>query len=242
MNGRQTVLMAGAFGLTFALLAGTFLALQGLARDPDRPLFTPRPSLVAVTSGGPLPTPFRTRHPAGTPTPDPARLPQTTRPPTPTRKPAAQASAAASAVPTPAGTASADGRIRVVLAGSDYEFADVPENGTLTRLPGGGIRLESTRIISAQLMVTWFPPAGSIPAGATITDVDVVVCGRGEGDFYETYGPLGSDPAEHEVEAPSPDGCWHYDNAYGDDLSVIAITRLQSRLDIERVEYTITVQ
>ncbi len=88
MNGRQTALMAGAFGLTFAILAGAFLALQSLARDPERPLYTPNPSLVAMASFAATPMP--TRHAAGTP---PPKQPQTTRPPTPTRRPADRSSA-----------------------------------------------------------------------------------------------------------------------------------------------------
>jgi hypothetical protein len=104
------------------------------------------------------------------------------------------------------------------------------------------VRLETTRTISAQLMVTWFLPEGSIPADTVVTGVDVAVCGSGDGDFYETYGPEGSDPMEHEVEQPDPDGCWHYAGAIGDDTSVIAIIRLASHLIIDRVEYTLHVQ
>lgn len=237
MNGRQSLLMVGAFGLTFAILAGAFLALQSLARDPERPLFTPNPSLVAIASVAPTPMP--TRHAAGTP---PPKQPQTTRPPTPTRKPTTRPTAAPSAAPTGEATIPADGTVRVVLRGDQYEIADIPENGTVTRLAAGGIRLETTRTYSHQLMVTWFVPDDAVPAGATITEVDVAVCGNGDGDFYETYGPEGSEPLEHEVEPPGPDGCWHYDNALGDDTSVIAIVRLASHLVIDRVEYTFTVR
>lgn len=231
------MLMAGAFGLTLAVLGGTFMALQSLAREPERPLRTATPSLVALPSIAP--TPFQTRHPAGTP------RPLTTRPPTPTRKPAPTPSdgrPAATPAPTTAPSVTAGGTITVVVPGDQYELADVPENGTVTPLPGGAVRLETTRIISAQLMVTWFVPEGSVPEGTTITGVDVAVCGSGDGDFYETYGPEGSDPMEHEVEPPDADGCWHYNDAIGDDTSVIAITRLASHLIIERVEYTLHVQ
>lgn len=229
--------MAGAFALTFALMAGAFMALQSLARDPERPLLTAGPSLANLASVAPTPLP--TRHAAGTP---PPRQPQTTRPPTPTRKPTTRPSAAASAVPTGEATIPADGTLRVVLRGDQYELADIPENGKVTPVAGGGIRIETTRLYSHQLMVTWFLPDDALPAGATITEVDVAVCGSGDGDFYETYGPEGSEPMEHEVEPPGPDGCWHYDDALGDDTSVIAIVRLGSHLVIDRVEYTFTVK
>jgi len=229
--------MAGAFALTFALMAGAFVALQSLARDPERPLLTAGPSLANMASVAPTPLP--TRHAAGTP---PPRQPQTTRPPTPTRKPTTRPSAAASAAPTGEATIPADGTLRVVLRGDQYELADIPENGKVTPVAGGGIRIETTRLYSHQLMVTWFLPDDALPAGATITEVDVAVCGSGDGDFYETYGPEGSEPMEHEVEPPGPDGCWHYDDALGDDTSVIAIVRLGSHLVIDRVEYTFTVK
>lgn len=234
---RQSALMVGAFALTFAILGGTFMALQEMARDPERPLRTPGPSLVAVAPVAP--TPFQTRHPAGTP------RPLTTRPPTPTRKPAPTPSGggpAATPGPTTDAPVPVDGAIRVVLRGDEFELSDIPENGTLTRVAGGGIRIETTRMYSHVLMVTWFLPDGVVPAGASIASLDVAVCGSGDGDFYETYGPLGSDPEEHEVEKPDPDGCWRYYDAYGDDPSVIAIVRLASHLIIDRVEYTVHLQ
>jgi hypothetical protein len=238
VNARQSLLMAGAFGLTFVLLVGVFLGLQSMAQDPERVLVTPGPTLIGVAG---TPAPFRTRAPAGTP------RPLTTRPPTPTRKPGARPSIAPAGSPGATtepvtATIPADGVVRVVLRGDQYELADIPENGTLTPVAGGGIRLETTRLYSHQLMVTWFVPPDAIPAGATATRVDVAVCGRGDGDFYETYGPEGSDPTEHEVEPPSADGCWHYNGAIGDDTSVIAIVRLASSLTIDRVEYTLTLE
>ena len=230
--------MVGAFGLTFVVLAGAFVGLQSMARDADRPLVTPGPTLIAIASVPP--TPFATRHPAGTP------RPLTTRPPTPTRKPAASASVAPSGGATSQPTASAapvtpGEQLTVTLRGDQYELADVPANGTITPRADGAITLTSTREISAQMMVTWFLPEDALPAGATIASLDVAVCGRGDGDFYETYGPEGSDPTEHEVEAPEADGCWHYRGSSGDDTSVIAITRLKSILVVERVVYTITI-
>jgi hypothetical protein len=230
--------MAGAFGLTFVVLAGAFVGLQSMARDSDRPSLTPGPTLVAVASL-PAPTPFATRHPAGTP------RPLTTRPPTPTRKPAASASVAPSAAASSQPTASAapvtpGEQLTIELHGDQYELADVPSNGTITPRGDGAVTLATTRELSAQMMVTWFLPEDSLPAGAAIASLDVAVCGSGDGDFYETYGPEGSDPMEHEVEAPDPDGCWHYNGSPGFDTSVIAITRLASTLTIEKVVYTVT--
>ena len=237
MKPRQTVLMGGAFALTFALLAGAFVGLQELGRDPDRPLLmTPGPTLIAVASVPPSVRP--TRHPAGTP------RPQTTRPPTPTRKPTADRTAkpsgAPSAAPTAAPSTVPGDPLVVVLGGDQYEVADVPDNGKLTRHPDGSITIETTRDYSFQLMVTWFLPTDAIPAGARIARLDTRICGSGGGDFWESYGPEGGETLEAEVSGPGPDGCWHYPNAPGWDSSVIAIIRLQSSMTITTVEYVVT--
>ena len=73
-----------------------------------------------------------------------------------------------------------------------------------------------------------------------IVNVDVRICGRGEGDFWEVYGPDGGDPFEYEVLPPQADGCWHFNGAPGHDLSVIGAVMLRSRMTIEFVEYAIT--
>lgn len=77
--------------------------------------------------------------------------------------------------------------------------------------------------------------AGGILRGFTLRSVDVRICGSGSGDFWETYGPEGSDPVEHEVAAPDADGCWHYNGAPGPDTAVKAIIRLASTMTISRV-------
>ena len=134
-----------------------------------------------------------------------------------------------------------DGRLVYTLRGDEYDTADVPENGILREGPDGSINMQTTRLLSYQLIVTYVLPEKVVPAGKRIVGIDTRVCGSGEGDFWETYGPEGSDTLEHEVSAPGRDGCWHYRNAPEIDPSVIAIIRLQSSMTITRVEYTITI-
>ena len=135
-----------------------------------------------------------------------------------------------------------DGRILYTLRGDEYDDVDVPEDGKFTEKPDGSVLMETTRLRSYQLIVTYVLPDDVIPPGSRITRIDTRVCGSGEGDFWETYGPEGGDTLEQEVSAPGADGCWHYQNAPGFDTSVIAIIRLQSKMTITKVEYTVTVQ
>ena len=88
--------------------------------------------------------------------------------------------------------------------------------------------------------VTWELPAEAIPAGYRIISIDTAVCGAGSGDFWESYGPAGSDPEEQEVIAPAADGCWHYNGAPGPDTTVKAIIRLASVMAITRIDYVVT--
>jgi hypothetical protein len=133
------------------------------------------------------------------------------------------------------------GRIVVSVLGRDYATANVAGHGTLTQSTDGSITIQTDRTYAEQTEVDWELPADAIPAGATIRSLDVRVCGKGSGDFWESYGPDGSDPIEEEVTPPQADGCWHYTGAPGHDTVVKVYIRLASTMTITRVEYTATV-
>lgn len=236
-RGVTRFLMAAAAVVVIGIVGGAFVTLQSLARDPERPLFSPAPALAGVLPSG-TPKPWATRHPAGTAVPDKTKPPAPTR--RPDRSPRPRPSTVAYVNPGPSFLP--DGRIVYTLRGDEYEDVDVPDSGTFTERPDGSVLLETIRLYSYQLILTYALPEDVIPVGKTITRVDTRVCGSGEGDFWETYGPEGGDTLEHEVSAPGADGCWHYEKAPGFDTSVIAIIRLGSKMTIEKVEYTITVE
>ena len=233
--GQLAVMFAG-FVVVAAVIAGAFVALQSGGRDPEDLLPRPEDALVALASSS-TDKPWSTRHPAGT------QAPAKTKPPAPTRRPDRSPRPRPSVIPyvNPGPSTLPDGRIVYTLRGDEYDEVDVPGNGTFIERPDGAVTLETTRDYSYQLVVTYYLPEDAIPAGRRITRIDTRVCGSGEGDFWETYGPEGGDTLEHEVSAPGPDGCWHYERAPGDDTSVIAIIRLRSTMTITKVEYTITV-
>ena len=208
---RQAGLLVASFIVTLTVLSGGFFVLQAV--NPPTP--TPAPT-VAPTAAAPTAAPTaRAATPAPTAAPTAASLP------------------AASVGPT--------GKIQVVVLGSEYVNADVGANGTLTRGNGGVITFTTDRTISAQLEIDWEMPASAIPPGFTLRSVDVRICGSGTGDFWETYGPTGSNPDEAELTRPAADGCWHYEGAPGPDTTVRAIIRLASTMTITRLEYTATV-
>lgn len=128
-----------------------------------------------------------------------------------------------------------------MVLGSEYVNADVPANGKVTRGNGGSLTMTTDRTISAQMEVHWELPASKIPPGFRIVSVDVRMCGTGTGDFWESYGPEGSTPDEHELTQPERDGCWHYTGAPGPDTTVKAIIRLASTMTISKLEYVATV-
>ena len=149
----------------------------------------------------------------------------------------------ASPTPSAAPTASAvpgSGDTRPIrLDGSAYSSAIVPD-GSRVRRVGQSAVIISTRDSADSTWVTWTMPEGSLPANAHITRVDAAICGSGEGDFWEVYGPAGSDPAEYEATLPSGDGCWHFMNAPGNGLDVTAGALLESHMTITAVEFVVT--
>ena len=127
----------------------------------------------------------------------------------------------------------------LVISGADFVDSSVPDGATLTQVDGAAV-LESTRQAEEALLVTYDLPRDRLPAGALIHSVAVRVCGTGVGDFWEVYGPLGAEPFEYEVTAPSADGCWHFAGGNGGDMTVIAATMYETRMVVEQLEYTVT--
>lgn len=221
-----------------ALLGGTFLfALAGML------------SVYMVAAGTPAPTgaPSPSARPTPSPTPTPFN-PEPTEPgmtgPTPTRTPFlvngnTPAPLRTPGIVLPRPSAEPGETIVITLDGRDYAESIVPRNGRLTR-NGPRVTLDTNRSLGEPLWVTWRLPSTALPDGAVAVNVDVKMCGRGEGDFWEVYGPDGGEPFEYEVMAPGPDGCWSFTDSPGHDMSVVAGVMLQSRLVIEKIEFTIT--
>ena len=115
----------------------------------------------------------------------------------------------------------------------------VPEGARIRRI-GTSVRVDSTADTSQAAWVIWHLSPDRLPPGAVIHSVDVRVCGSGEGDFWEVYGPDGSQPTEYEVSPPADDGCWHFTGAPGHDLTVAAGTELASTMTIDAVEFHVT--
>ena len=117
----------------------------------------------------------------------------------------------------------------------------MPDGAELSR--NGDLAVLRTTSTSADVLWVTYRVDPAQLGGATIRTVDTAICGRGQGQFWEVYGPTGSNPVEYEVVPPSADGCWHFVDAATDDVSAIAIVMLESQLIIERVEFTVhTVQ
>jgi hypothetical protein len=243
---RQFALVGGVFALTLALLFGAWLALGGFTGRAPAPT-----DVGGATTGGAATASSTEIAPATTPAAS-----------SPTLGPSSSASAvtspAASPTPTPSAAPTptlapvpsvvAGQAIVVTLRGQDYVSAQGvdPLHATLTYLSGGGIRLRSDGSTSDSLTVTYRLSPSSLPAGKDIRRIDVKVCGSGSGDFWESYGPPGSEPVEYEAEPPATDGCWHFAAAPGPDSTVIvavniAAINVTSTMQIDRVVYTVTV-
>lgn len=234
---QNIVLVIGSFLVTFALLVTGWMVATGTPAATASPTPSVAPTVAPVVSLAPVtPTPPRpetpTPEPTPTSTPAPATpTPTTTFSPPPMRTPPPSGEPLPSTLPGSTQT--------IVVAGNSYISADVPSHGRLLNTQRGAL-LETSRDSSDALWVTYDLPAESLPAGAVVHSVDVRICGVGEGDFWEVYGPPGGEPFEYEVIAPAADGCWHFSDAPPGDMTVIAAVMLQSRLLIESVEYTIT--
>jgi hypothetical protein len=226
-NVQQVALLGGTFLLTLAAMMAVWMVGVG------GPMATPSPAPSARPTPSPTPTPYNP------PPTDPASAgPKPTRTPlvingntpAPLRTPG---------IVLPRPSAEPGATIVITLDGREYAESIVPRNGKLTR-SGPRVTLDTTRSLGEPLWVTWRLPASALPANAVVVNVDVRMCGYGDGDFWEVYGPDGGEPFEYEVMRAGPDGCWSFSGAPGHDLSVVAGVMLQSRLVIERIEYTIT--
>jgi hypothetical protein len=126
--------------------------------------------------------------------------------------------------------------------GRDYVETNASLPGSITVQPDGGIVIQTGRNLTNAVYVEYRVPAGSIPPGRSIVSIDTKVCGIGSGDFWETYGPDGSEPAEYEARNPGPDGCWHFAGASGPDTTTRAATQVRSTMRVDRVIYTIVLR
>ncbi len=258
---RQAGLLAASFIVTLTVLSGGFFVMQAFTPSPTAPPAptaapaTPAPTAAPIVTATPAATasPAPTAPPAASPATTPASAtpapsPAATAVPTPVRTAAPSATASASTSATASGSPAAsavptgpEGRIQVVVLGSQYSNSTVPSNGSVKLGNGGLVTFRTDRTISDPLELDWDLPESAIPAGFTIRSIDVRICGTGSGDFWETYGPTGSTPDEMEVTAPQADGCWHYTGAPGPETTVKAAIRLNSTMTVARIEYTVTV-
>ncbi len=250
MTGRQLLILVVSFSLTMAVLVTGLLVFEAPASSatPASPVVIasapPTVSSRLIPTRGPAPTPTASAvvSIAATPVPMPSTAPSASV------DPAATIPALRTATPTsvvPSASTSGDETARTVIVtvlGADYVSADVPQNGTVTKLPDGSVRLETTRMYSFPMVLTYELPPEMLPAGTRILAIQGTrVCGSASGDFWESYGPDGSDPTEHEFGPPQPDGCWHYGPAPGPDTTVTVGQRTQTVYIISKIEYTVTI-
>lgn len=211
-----------AFAAAF-LLAVAVAGCSAATPATLSPTVSVTPGPVQTATPSPTPTALQTEAPTPAPTPSPTTAPL----PTPTPSPVPQQSVA------PGET------VIYEFEGSEYVSADVPPGGRVRRV-GTSVMIETTADSIDRVVVTWRLQSDALPPGAVIDHVDSRICGSGEGDFYEVYGPEGSEPEEYEVRPPEADGCWHFSDAPGDDLTFLGITETISTLTIDRVAYSVT--
>ena len=233
---KQYGLLAAAFGGTLAVLLVAFLLVEQLA--PGGASATdPSPSPVTTAAAVASPNPRPTARPLASVNVTPSMSAVASATPTPTTAPA-------TATPRPAATPArsiAPGKtVEIVVPGSLYVQATVSPNAKVTRLPNNTVLITSDRTLSTGTTVVYRLPSSSLPPGTRIVHLEVAVCGFAKGDFWETYGPPGSSPAEHEATPPDADGCWHYVAPAGAGTTVTAIVERQTTFRIDKVVYRIT--
>ena len=238
----RLAMLIGSFLITFTLLLTGWMILSGRPLYAD-PAALPTPSLSppaapVETSAAPVETtaPMSSPPPSQTPTALPTPTPTSPPTSTPSPSPVPMRTPPTSLEPLPSGSPGLTQTF--VVAGSDFTSSEVPSNGRLVR-NGDVAVLQTSTDSSDVLWVIYKLDPSALPAGVVIHSVDALICGRGTGDFWEVYGPTGSEPTEYEVVPPSVDGCWHFEDAPTTDMSVIAATMLDSQLVVERVEFTI---
>ena len=239
---RQFALVGGVFALTVIVLFGGWLALGAIiGRAPAPTDVTTASPTTSSTEIAPA-----TSTVASSPTLGPSS--STSAATSPAASPTPTSSAAPTPTIAPVPSVVAGQAIVVTLRGQDYVSAQGvdPLHATLTNLSSGSIRLRADGNSGDPLAVTYRLSPSRLPAGKSIRRIDVKVCGSGSGDFWESYGPPGSEPAEYEAVPPAADGCWHFAGAPGPDSTVIvdvniAALNVTSTMQIDRVVYTVTV-
>ena len=251
MTGRQPFILAASFSVTFAVLVGGLFAYQAVATPATTPaptsivagpLLTPPPTVKPIVSSRPSVLPV-VEAPAASAQPTAIASPAASNSGTATMAPLrSPANTTAPATPSPQSSGGPGRTLVVTVQGTDYVDAQIPQNGTITKMPDGSVRLETTRMYSDPMVVTYELPADRLPTGTRILGIQgTKVCGSATGDFWESYGPDGSDPTEHEFGPPQPDGCWHYGPAPGPDTTVTVGQRTQTVYIITKIEYTVTI-
>lgn len=236
---KRYALLGGSFLVTFALLVSVWMVgtgrspLGGLAQTPSPP-----PTAAPTTTPVETATPTGSPSPTATPTGTPSQTPSLTPPPaTPSPSPAPLRTLPPSFAPPP--SSRPGGSQTFTLTGAQYSSYQIPEAASLL-LNGDALVMRTTSESDDAMWVTYRIEPTQLPAGATVHSVSVAICGYGSGQFWEVYGPTGSEPHEYEVVPPDADGCWHFRDAQTNDISAIAGTMLESTMVIERVVFTVT--
>jgi hypothetical protein len=241
---RRIVVLGGMAVATAVIAVALIAGPRALApAGPADPISTamPDPTAVAVASASPSLTP--TPGPLAA-TAAPSVQSKTSAPTAPNLTPTPSA-VAATGKPilqsaTSAPTALASGTVlTITVDGIDYVSADT--DGAVIHLTpqGTSLRIESTGKGTSHVAYT-IPPA-ALPPGTTLGRIDLKLCGAAGGNFWEIYGPSGSDTNEQEVTQPLADGCWHFENGFGDSSYVDVYVVSKSFLRIDKLFYTVTV-
>ena len=143
----------------------------------------------------------------------------------------------------PAEVAPSSGQTVIHLVSpADYVEARIRGDSRLERLADGSIRVISTRASNADQYVEWLVADEEImPAGTEAATVVTLVCGRGSGDWWEVYGPYGSEEFEYEVTEPGEDGCWTFnESGRHTDFRVEIWLSGNAEMTISRIEFHVT--
>ena len=227
---RQGLLLVGAFVGTLALLLGVYVLVLGGGTSGVAAVASPTPS--ASSSVAPSPS----SRPSGVPSAAPTASIAASAGPSASWSPMPIMSEPVS-TPVPAG--SSDAATTITVPGALFTAYDTQAHSTISKLSNGSVVVTGTADDSNPTTLMWELPKSAIPAGSKIARLDTLICGSGEGNFWEVYGPDGSDPEEYEGAQPAADGCWHFTRAPGLDTSVHADIQLASSLRIDRVVYTV---
>lgn len=230
---QQVALLGGTFLLSLAVMLSGWMLVSGSAAPA--PAATPSAAPPTIRPSTPVAMPTATPAPPSEPgSPLPTRTPWNWNgeTPAPLRTPRPT-------IDLPRPSAEPGETVTYRVDGRDYVDAVIPPEARLSRF-GGSVSLDTTRSAGLPLWVTWRLSPDVLPPNAVIVSVDVKICGDGEGDFWEVYGPDGGEPFEYEVLPPQADGCWHFTDAPGHDLSVIGGVMLRSRMVIDHIEFAIT--